>query len=326
MPLASPAFGVEYSLDHRPNVLVFQVIEALEQADASDDIEARRVYVRLAEAALQRLFDQHRDTEIALRLHSGEEIGWFSYSDFTFYRDIFFTGTDFSALEQRIDDLSTALETAQQEARRRERNYWVVIQQNRSLQSNLSDMEANLNPLIRQNQDLNTRIEQYQDTIRTSEQDIRALNTLNQALRDAVTGDAAKVLFDERGYVRIQSELLFPSGTADLQPSGEARLSQFADHIQLPLLNLDENVDWLLRVEAHTDRRPINNEHFASNWELSVARAVSVVKFLEGTGVPSNRLAAAGYADYQPVDPRETLAAYATNRRIEIHMELRPAE
>jgi len=75
-----------------------------------------------------------------------------------------------------------------------------------------------------------------------------------------------------------------------------------------------------LRIDGHTDRIPIHNEIFASNWELSTARAVSVVKFLSQNGIPKNRLAAAGFSKYHPIDPADTPEAYKKNRRIEIKL------
>jgi len=79
----------------------------------------------------------------------------------------------------------------------------------------------------------------------------------------------------------------------------------------------------VLRVDGHTDRRPINTFAFPSNWELSTARATEVVKFLIDQGVPPERLAAAGFADQQPLDPADTEAAYERNRRIELKLDQR---
>ncbi|HET8726970.1 MAG TPA: OmpA family protein, partial [Alphaproteobacteria bacterium] len=82
-------------------------------------------------------------------------------------------------------------------------------------------------------------------------------------------------------------------------------------------------VDWVLRVDGHTDRRPIQTAAFPSNWELSTARAIEVVQFLIDQGVPPERLAAAGFADQQPLDPRDTEDAYRRNRRIELQLDQR---
>jgi chemotaxis protein MotB len=79
-------------------------------------------------------------------------------------------------------------------------------------------------------------------------------------------------------------------------------------------------INWMLRVDGHTDRRPINNPQFPSNWELSAARAISVVRFAVDEGIPSSRIAAVGFADKQPIDARSAEDAYRRNRRIELKL------
>jgi chemotaxis protein MotB len=83
------------------------------------------------------------------------------------------------------------------------------------------------------------------------------------------------------------------------------------------------DIDWVLQVQGHTDRQPISTPQFPSNWELSTARAVSVVKFLIAQGIPANRLAAAGFGEFQPVDTAEGPDAYRHNRRIELKLTSR---
>src|SRR6266403_2128477 len=80
------------------------------------------------------------------------------------------------------------------------------------------------------------------------------------------------------------------------------------------------DINWVLRIDGHTDRRPINNEKFASNWELSAARAISVVRYAIAQGIPPGRLTAAGFADNQPLDAGDTDEAYRRNRRIELKL------
>ena len=83
---------------------------------------------------------------------------------------------------------------------------------------------------------------------------------------------------------------------------------------------IPEDIDWILRVDGHTDRVPISNAPFASNWELSTARAVSVVRFLAEEGIPQQRLSAAGFGEFRPLDSGSTPDAYRKNRRIEIKL------
>jgi chemotaxis protein MotB len=84
-----------------------------------------------------------------------------------------------------------------------------------------------------------------------------------------------------------------------------------------------EDLNWILRIDGHTDRVPIHNQQFASNWELSTARAVSVVRFLAEQGIPSKRMFAARFSKFHPVDAADTPEAYQKNRRIEIKLTSR---
>ena len=82
------------------------------------------------------------------------------------------------------------------------------------------------------------------------------------------------------------------------------------------------DIDWVLRVDGHTDRRPIHTSEFPSNWELSTARALSIVRFLIGEGVPQRRLIAAGFGEFRPLDSANTPEAWQRNRRIELRLTL----
>lgn len=121
----------------------------------------------------------------------------------------------------------------------------------------------------------------------------------------------------------FQSEVLFPSGSATLQAGGRAQLAQFAETLLEIAANVPDEVDWILRVDGHTDRRPIATATFPSNWELSTARALSVVRHLNELGVPEERMAAAGFGEHQPLDPADTEDAYQRNRRIELKLDQR---
>jgi chemotaxis protein MotB len=119
----------------------------------------------------------------------------------------------------------------------------------------------------------------------------------------------------------IQSEVLFPLGSADLKPAGQNEITALAITIKNIAAEIPPDVQWVLRVDGHTDRQPIKAGFaYASNWELSTARAITVVKLLIADGVPPEHLAAAGFADYQPLDPADTPEAYAKNRRIELRL------
>ncbi len=118
----------------------------------------------------------------------------------------------------------------------------------------------------------------------------------------------------------FQSEVLFPPGGADITPAGAEQIRAIAHTIQEIARDIPKDVHWLLRVDGHADRQPIGNSTYASNWELSAARAIAVVKLLILAGVPADRLAATGFADNQPLDAADTPDAYARNRRIELRL------
>jgi chemotaxis protein MotB len=118
----------------------------------------------------------------------------------------------------------------------------------------------------------------------------------------------------------FQSEVLFPAGSAELTPAGQEQIIRLAATIREVAEKIPPGVNWLLRVDGHADHRPISGGAFASNWELSAARAITVVKLLIEQGVPPERLAATGFGDNQPLDDRDAPDAYAKNRRIELRL------
>ena len=118
----------------------------------------------------------------------------------------------------------------------------------------------------------------------------------------------------------FQSEVLFAPGSAELGDAAKKELMPVIAALKEISAKIPPDVTWILRVDGHTDRRPISNSQFASNWELSTARAISVVRFAIEEGIPASRLAAAGFADKQPIDPRSTDEAYRRNRRIELKL------
>ncbi|MGI9303818.1 MAG: peptidoglycan -binding protein [Gammaproteobacteria bacterium] len=118
----------------------------------------------------------------------------------------------------------------------------------------------------------------------------------------------------------FQSELLFASGSADIGAAGKQQLEKLADTLKSVSEDIPEDIDWILRIDGHTDARPIRTRRYPSNWELSTARAVSIVNYLVAQGIPAQRLAATGFAEFRPIDDRKTLQANARNRRIELKL------
>lgn len=118
----------------------------------------------------------------------------------------------------------------------------------------------------------------------------------------------------------FQSEVLFDSGSAVLGERGRTQLAELAKTLKDISSKIPSDLKWILRVDGHTDLAPIATSAFPSNWELSTARAISVVKFLVEQGIPAERLAATGFGEFQPLDPGNTPDAFRHNRRIELKL------
>ena len=118
----------------------------------------------------------------------------------------------------------------------------------------------------------------------------------------------------------IQSGVLFGTASAKLEKEGKALLKTLAKTFFEIAEEIPEDIPWILRVDGHTNVRSIFTPEYPSNWELSMARAMSVVLFLISEGVPPERLTAAGFGEYQPLDPRDDEIAYRRNRRIEFKL------
>jgi len=119
----------------------------------------------------------------------------------------------------------------------------------------------------------------------------------------------------------FQSEVFFDTGKSTLdKPEGRAELDALASALLELEKKIPGEIAWVLRVDGHTDVRPINSPQFKNNWELSAARAISVVQYLVAKGVSPQRLVAAGFGEFQPIDPDKTDEAFNRNRRIELKL------
>ena len=153
-----------------------------------------------------------------------------------------------------------------------------------------------------------------------------------QQYRSDFFGRLRRVLGD-RPEVRIvgdrfvfQSEVLFPVGSAELSPGGQAQLRDLARVLIDLAGQFPADLSWVLRVDGHADRSPIRGGgRFATNWELSASRSIAVAQLLMAEGLPPNRVAAAAFGDTQPLDDRDTPDAFARNRRIELRLEAGPS-
>jgi flagellar motor protein MotB len=136
---------------------------------------------------------------------------------------------------------------------------------------------------------------------------------IERRLRALAPGGAVEV---EEGKVILQGEVLFDSGSADLRPEGRAFLERLAPTLAALLA---AEPDQMVLVGGHTDDRALRGDgRFASNWELSAARALAVTRVLTGAGLPATRVVAAGFGAEHPRAPNDDEAARRKNRRIEV--------
>ncbi|NDW05375.1 peptidoglycan -binding protein [Jiella pacifica] len=134
-------------------------------------------------------------------------------------------------------------------------------------------------------------------------------------------------ILSDRDNIRVvgdrfvfQSEVLFPSGSDVLQPAGTEEMAKLADAVNELVKEIPSDINWIIRVDGHTDSVPVSGNRFQDNWELSSARADAVVRFLIEQGVPPTRLAATGFGEFQPLEEGDSPEARARNRRIEFKL------
>jgi chemotaxis protein MotB len=212
-------------------------------------------------------------------------------------------------------------------------------QQTEQVRSDSAELNLRLEALNEQIARLNTALEVSETELEHKTLEVEDLGKrLNTALADKVEELAAyrseffgklREALKDNPDVRIEgdrfllpSEVLFPSASAELDERGRREIGKVAKTLKSITTKIPEDFDWVLRVDGHTDKRPIRRA-FPSNWELSSARATSIVKYLITEGIPPDHLVAAGFAQYHPVDPADTSEAYRRNRRIELKLTSR---
>jgi chemotaxis protein MotB len=217
----------------------------------------------------------------------------------------------------------------------------------RKQQRQLSEEEATIATLNQNIDALRQQLSQLSDALdlataknKDDQAKIDDLGTkLNQALATKVEELARyrseffgrlKTILGDRPDIRIvgdrfvfQSEVLFAPASAELGEPARQQLTPVVNALREIQSQIPPALNWILEIDGHTDRRPINTPAFQSNWELSTARAVSVVKFLTEQGIPAEHLSAAGFGEWQPLDRAASDDAYRRNRRIEIKLTQR---
>ena len=194
---------------------------------------------------------------------------------------------------------------------------------------------------------LNNRLEELSKLLISAEEEDRKkkikIENLGKKLNQALAGKLQelseyqsiffkkiKEALGDRKDIKVEgdrfifpSEIFFESGSDIIQAEGIKKLSDIAKSLNEISEKIPSKIDWVLRIDGHTDKIPINNEKFNSNWHLSSSRAINIVKLLIENGISPNRLVAAGFGEHSPLISQENEEAYKKNRRIEIKLTRR---
>ncbi len=244
------------------------------------------------------------------------------------------------ATKEKADQTARDLAAAEKRYRKAENELASERELTAQARDQVAELEANLLALRQQLARLEAALEASEQRDKESQAIIADLGRrLNVALAGKVAELAGyrseffgrlREILGHRADIRIagdrfvfQSELLFASGSAALGREGREQLRQVAQTLLDIAGEIPPDIDWILRVDGHTDKVPIATPQFADNWDLSAARATAVVRFLISQGVPPNRLAAAAFAEFQPVAPGDDPDSLRRNRRIEMRFTQR---
>jgi chemotaxis protein MotB len=229
-----------------------------------------------------------------------------------------------SQANARLSTVTGELDAERQISQRALSQVELLNQQISALRKQIAALEQALDVSEARDRESNTKIADLGRRLNVAlAQRVQELNRY----RSDFFGRLREILSD-RENIRIvgdrfvfQSEVLFPSGSEVINDAGRVEMKKLADAIIELQREIPPEINWVLRVDGHTDTVPVSgNRRWTDNWELSSARATSVVKFLIANGVPANRLVAAGFGEYQPLDTADTVEARAANRRIELKL------
>lgn len=229
-----------------------------------------------------------------------------------------------NAANTQISTLNATLDEEKQVSARAMSQIELLNQQIAALRSQIAAVEGALQASEAKDEAAQTKIADLGRRLNVAlAQRVQELNRY----RSDFFGRLREILSD-RENIRIvgdrfvfQSEVLFPSGGSELNPEGQAEMAKLAVALLDLAKEIPAEINWVLRVDGHTDNVQLSGAgRYADNWELSSARATSVVKFLISKGVPADRLVAAGFGEFQPLTPGDSVEARATNRRIELKL------
>ena len=226
--------------------------------------------------------------------------------------------------DARIGSLTGQLDDERQISQRALSQVELLNQQIAALRKQIGALEAALEVSETRDKESNAKIADLGRRLNVAlAQRVQELNRY----RSDFFGRLREILSD-RENIRIvgdrfvfQSEVLFPTGSDQINVAGQEEMAKLAQAIIELQREIPPEINWVLRVDGHTDNIPLSGAgRYRDNWELSSARATSVVKFLIANGVPADRLVAAGFGEFQPLDPADTPEARGKNRRIELKL------
>jgi len=228
-----------------------------------------------------------------------------------------------SAAEGRANELSTALDEQARVGAEAMAQVEILNQQLAALRRQIAALEDVLEASEQRDKESQTRIADLGKRLnvalaRKVQELARYRSDFFGRLR-TILGEREEITVEGDRFV-FQAEVLFPSSSDIMNPEGLEQINKLASALKDVSREIPDGINWVLRVDGHTDARPINTPQFPSNWELSSARAISVVKQLIKQGVPPRRLVAAGFGENQPIDTGDSEEAFRRNRRIELKL------
>jgi chemotaxis protein MotB len=232
-------------------------------------------------------------------------------------------GNGVSGADQKTAAAQQALEAEKQVSARAMAQVEVLNQQIAALRRQLAAIEDALSASEARDRESQAKIADLGSRLNVAlAQKVQELSRY----RSDFFGRLRQILGDRPGVRTVgdrfvfQSEVLFDTGQASLNPAGKGELDQLAAAITELEHEIPPEIPWVLRVDGHTDKRPIQSAQFPSNWELAASRAIAVVQYLVSKGVSPQHLVAAGFGEFQPIDTGDSEDAYRRNRRIELKL------
>ncbi len=241
---------------------------------------------------------------------------------------------------KELNDLVTERSSLLENIQKRNEKLETLSFENKKYEVDIFEMNRNIEKLNKRLNELSNLLIASEEKYKNNKAKIKNLGKkLNQALAGKlqeiskyqseffrkikeVLGDREDIIVSGDRFI-FPSEIFFESGSDIIQETGKEKLYNITISLKEISEKIPNKIDWILRIDGHTDKVPINNERFRSNWHLSSSRAINIVKFFIEQGISPNRLVAAGFGEYSPLVLDESEQAYKKNRRIEIKLTTR---